>query len=569
MRRDLEALQSTAFDVVVIGGGIYGACAAWDAAQRGLSVALVERGDFGASTSANSYKIVHGGIRYVQHGDVPRVRSSSAERRMFLKNAPHLVRPLPIVVPTYGRGMKGRMALRLGMGLYDGLTLDRNRGIADDARKIPPGRMISRAEVLDLFPGLDARGLTGAAIFADAQMYNPPRLVLAAVKSATEAGAVVANHLEATGLVREGSRVGGIEVKDRLSGDTFAVAGRVVLNAAGPYGEVFLRRAMGLELKPPGTYSRDACFLVPGHRLHPELTLAVQGQTSDPDAIVSRGNRHLFVAPWRRYTLVGTWHKVVPAGPDEPTVTDRELEAFVDEVNAGYPDLALTADDISVYNCGLVPFGENREGAENLRYGHRSRLVDHAADGLPNLISLIGVRFTTGRREAEKAVDLAFRKLGHEGPGGRTSVTPMSGGDMDSWTAFRVSLERSSGLRLPDSVWDCLAHNHGTDATRVLAAAEGDADLLRPVGASDTIRAQVRHAVREEMAMTLADVLFRRTDLATGEFPGHGAVEECMEIVAGELGLGADEQRRQIQEVERRFRPAEIRRAQAVAAAEV
>ncbi|NNF29200.1 MAG: FAD-dependent oxidoreductase, partial [Gemmatimonadetes bacterium] len=131
MRRNLPDLQLGSFDLIVIGGGIYGACAAWDAAQRGLSVALVERDDFGAATSANSYKIIHGGIRYVQHGDVKRVRSSSAERRAFLRNAPHLVKPLPIVVPTYGRAMKGRLALKLGMSIYDALTPDRNRGISD------------------------------------------------------------------------------------------------------------------------------------------------------------------------------------------------------------------------------------------------------------------------------------------------------------------------------------------------------------------------------------------------------------------------------------------------------
>ena len=158
MKRDLAALGDRHFDLVVIGGGIFGACAAWDAAQRGLSVALIERHDFGGATSAYSFKMIHGGIRYIQHGDAWRVRQSSHERRAFLRIAPHLVHPLPIVIPTYGRGMKGKTVLRLGMGLYDSLTADRNRGIPDPSRKIPWGRGFDRDEVLRLFPGLDGGG---------------------------------------------------------------------------------------------------------------------------------------------------------------------------------------------------------------------------------------------------------------------------------------------------------------------------------------------------------------------------------------------------------------------------
>ncbi len=163
MKRNLPQIADQTFDVVVIGGGIFGACAAWDAAQRGLSVALFERHDFGGATSANSLKMVHGGIRYVQHLDVARVRHSAAERRTMLKIAPHLVNPLPIVIPTYGHGMKGKGALRIGMGLFDLMTLDANRGLADKRRRIPWCGTLSRQKTLAMYPGLNAEGLTGAA----------------------------------------------------------------------------------------------------------------------------------------------------------------------------------------------------------------------------------------------------------------------------------------------------------------------------------------------------------------------------------------------------------------------
>ncbi|UCF20464.1 MAG: FAD-dependent oxidoreductase, partial [Gemmatimonadota bacterium] len=374
MKRELDNLTRDTFDLVVIGGGIFGACAAWDAVQRGLSVALIERDDFGGATSANSYKIVHGGIRYIQHFDIYRVRQSSNERRGFLKVAPHLVHPLPIVIPTYGHGMKGKSVLRVGMGLYDLVTADKNRGIADPERWVPWGRILSRAEALELFPGLDQKGLTGAAVFCDGHMYNPPRLVLAFVQNAVQAGAVAANHVEATGFLREGDRVVGVKARDVLTDSALDIRSKVVLNAAGPYAERLLMRGADVRLTPPGVYSRDACFVVPRRLLDNHYALAVQGKTRDPEAVFSRGERHLFLAPWRDHTVVGTWHVVHKDDPDAFTVTDDELLRFIDEVNSAYPALKLTLDDVSIWNAGLVPFGENPEGAQDLRYGHRSRL---------------------------------------------------------------------------------------------------------------------------------------------------------------------------------------------------
>ncbi len=165
MKKNLQKLGKNEYDLIVVGGGIFGACAAWDAASRGLKVALLEKKDFSHATSANHLKMVHGGIRYLQHGDVVRVRESCRERTALLKIAPHLVRPLPIVMPTYGHGKRGKAVLGLGVSLYDLLTLDRNKPIADEGRRIPGGSLITRQEVLNYFPGIEQRGLTGAAVF--------------------------------------------------------------------------------------------------------------------------------------------------------------------------------------------------------------------------------------------------------------------------------------------------------------------------------------------------------------------------------------------------------------------
>ena len=260
MRRNLSALMDKEYDLIVIGGGAFGACTAWDAALRGLSVALVERGDFCHATSANCFKIVHGGIRYLQHGDLVRLRQSSRERNILLRIAPHLVEPLPIVLPTYGHGMQGKELLNIALKGYDFLTFDRNRGIGDPDRRIPNGRVLTRDETLQLFPDLDRNGLTGAGIIYDGHMYSPPRLTLGVLKSAEEAGAVLVNYVEATEFIQTEKGICGIKARDMLSQQMFEARAKMVVNAAGPWAEELLKRSIGINVTPPSTFSRDACL---------------------------------------------------------------------------------------------------------------------------------------------------------------------------------------------------------------------------------------------------------------------------------------------------------------------
>lgn len=535
MRRDPATLTRRQYDLIIVGGGIFGLCAAWDAAARGLSVALLERGDFGYATSANHFKMVHGGIRYLQHLDLPRVRESSHERSALLRLAPHLVEPLPICIPTYGHGTKGKAFLRAGILAYDALTADRNRRIADPARRIPLGRALSRREALALFPALDPRGLTGAVVFSDGQIYNPPRLSLAFLRTAVESGADAANYVEATDLIVRGGRVAGVRARDRLSGAELEVQGRSVLNAAGPWAGGLLGRWLG---RPPGrelTFSRDACFVVRRPLLSDTYALAIQGQTHDPDAVLSRGNRHLFVVPWRGHSLVGVWHKVFRDDPDAFTLTADEVQSFLDELNQSCPGLNLTLADVAMWNAGLVLFGENEAGSRHLSYGKRSLLIDHGREhGIEGLFSLIGVRYTTGRGMARKAVDLVAGRLG--GDLARRPALPATvyGGEIEHYSAFEgQALQRYAG-RLAPALVRSLTRNYGAAFEQVLRGG-GPGDEATLAG-SDVLRAQVRYAVREEMAQTLGDVVLRRTDLGTGGHPGVEALTEAAELMAAELG---------------------------------
>jgi glycerol-3-phosphate dehydrogenase len=542
MRRRLRDLEEQEFDLLVIGAGIFGAAAAWEATRRGLSVAVIDRGDFCGATSAHSYKLIHGGLRYLQHGDLHRLRQSANARRTFLRIAPHLARPLPIVVPTYGYGKKGKPLLRLATAIYDAATLDRNRGIVDPARRVPRSRALSRREVLDAYPGLPSHWLTGAVMFYDGQMYNPPRLVLAFLRSAVDAGAVAANYVAALRFLGPGDgagpgeRVSGVVARDQLGGGSLRIRAKMVLNAAGPYAEGLLERALGRPLEPPTPWSRDAYLVVRRALLPDERALALPAASRDPEAILSRGERHLFLVPWHGHTLVGVWHQVYSGAPDAYHVTEAELEAFIGEINAACPALALRLDDVAQCIAGLIPFGDDRADARNLRFAHRSRLVDHARErGLEGLVTLIGVRYTTGPCEAADAVDLICRKLGRDPAPSRSDANRLDGGEIDDLEALIAAAQRQHRT-LPAEVVRALVHNHGAAYPRVLADLADRPELGETLGSSPVIAAEVVHAVREEMAITMADVAFRRTDLATGGDPGETALGRCAAIMARECG---------------------------------
>lgn len=543
MERNIPALAEKEYDLIVVGGGIFGICAAWDATLRGLSVALLEQGDFAHATSANHFKVVHGGIRYLQHLDVYRIRESSQERSALLRIAPHLVHPMPFVIPTYGHGMQGKEALTAGLLLYDLVTFDRNLGIKDPQRQVPRSRVISRRECLDMFPHLDPDGLTGAAIFHDGQMYNPTRLALAFLRSAVEAGADAANYLEVTGFLRNGDQVKGVRACDRLTGDELEIRGKVVLNATGPWAKWLLELGGDLRLGHDPAFSRDAYFIVK-RRLVGDHALAVLGQTKDPDALLSRGHRHLFLVPWRDYTLVGVWHVVHKGRPEDFTVTEEDLQGFLDEINASYPSLGLTLEDVSMWNAGLTLFGDNKPGAVDLSYGKRSLIIDHARQhGIDGLLTLIGVRFTTARGVATQAVDMTFRKLGQKPPSSATAVTPLYGGQIDHFDRFLQQATEKRPQAVCAEVMPAMVHNYGSAYPEVLAYLDENPAWAERVGDSNVIKAEVIHAVREEMACKLSDVIFRRTELGSGGHPGESALRTSAELMARELGW--DEHRTQ------------------------
>lgn len=464
VKRDIAALAEREHDLLIVGGGIYGAAACWDAAQRGLKVALLEKGDFGSGTSWNSLKTIHGGLRHLQRLEISLLRESIRERRAFLRIAPLLVRPLSFLVPTYGHGLRGKEAFTLGLLLNDLLASDRNAGLPEPDR-IPRSRMLSPAEVCEQVPGVPRQGLSGGALWTDAQVQSSERLLLAFLHAASDAGAAIANAVEVTALTRDASRVSGASARDHEGGGELSLRARVVLNAAGPGASGLLRRA-GLK-RPPVPLLRAWNFVLSRAAVQ---RLAVGGNSN---------GRYLFLVPWRDRSIVGTDYESAD-GPGDP----QRQQRFLDDVRQAFPWAGICAEDVALVHAGLVP---GAGGADGL-WSH-SLLVDHEAeDGLAGLVTVVGAKYTAARAAGEKAVDLAFRRLGRPAPPCRTADTPLP------------------EARLP----------------------EGPLDQ------------QVLAAVRDELALTLADVVMRRTVLAAAGPPAEAEVESVLAVMAREKGWGED-----------------------------
>jgi glycerol-3-phosphate dehydrogenase len=400
LRRDLDLLVRRAHDVVIVGGGIHGAAAAWEAASRGLSVALVEAKDFGGGASWNSLKTIHGGLRHLQRLDLVGLRESARERRALLTIAPELVRPLAFVAPTQGYAARGRLALAAGLAVGDLATADLTWR-PGAGRLFPRSRTIGRAEVRARVPGLEIAALSGGAVWWDAQVDSSERLVLAFLHAAADAGAVVVNRMEATDVLRGGEVVHGITARDTLTGRTVEVLGRSVINSGGPGGGDLIRAAGIVRKAMP---VRRAVNLV--------LRRAIVG-----DAAVGShsGGRYLFAVPWRDRTIVGTGY-----GPEATPV--RELAAgFLAEAARAFPWAGLEEADVTLVHEGLVP-AKGRQGT----LVTRSRVVDHEMeDGVPGLLTVVAAKYTTARAVAERAVDTIQQRLARPCAPSRTSITPL------------------------------------------------------------------------------------------------------------------------------------------------
>ena len=529
MRRDLDRLARDNFDLLVIGGGITGACIARDASLRGLSVALVEKNDFAHATSAHNSKLIHGGLRYLRNFELSLVRESLRERRIWQRTAPHLVWPLPFLVPLYGGGLSARATLAAGLMHYDLLSFDRT-WLDDPAQRLPGHKWLDKNRAAAREPRLAGNALEGAFAYYDAQMYSPERLALECVLDAAANGAAPANHLAAeTLLVRDG-RVEGAGMRDVMTDGTFDIRAKLTILAAGPWADIFLQHAFGGAPQHKLMRSKGIHLIVPAMTRNAALTVAT-----------SHG--HFFVLPWRGHSLLGTTDAAFQGSPDEVGVSESDIEEFLGFINAHLPAAKLSRSHVLHFYAGLRPLVD--DGSRDT-YGasRRAALIDHKKDGgIDGLLSVIGGKWTTSRDLAEITVDAALGKLDIRARACSTARARLPGGKIDRIADF-MAAERASHSAFVGI--DHLARLYGSQLNEVIAIAKDRPELAAPLSFTGDIGAQIVLAKREEMALTLEDVVMRRTGLGQLGNPGPEALESSASLMAAELGWSDARKRAEI-----------------------
>jgi glycerol-3-phosphate dehydrogenase len=529
MRRALDRLANETFDLLIIGGGVTGACVARDAAMRGLKVALVEKNDFAGATSAHNSKLVHGGLRYLRNFELGLVRESLKERRIWQRIAPHLVHPLPFLVPLYGGGFKARATLGAGLTLYDVLSFDKG-WLNDPDQRLPNHDWLNRAEALAAEPVLDGPGLTGAFRYYDAQMYAPERLALECLIEADEDGAAIANYVAAERILARDGRVEGCTVRDMFGGAAFDVRAKATLVAAGPWADIFLEQALGKPTQHKLLRSKGIHVLVPAMTKTNALTVAA-------------GGGHFFVLPWHGHTLLGTTDTAFQSDPDMVGVSESDIEGFFGFINKYLPGAKLTRGAVEHFYAGLRPLVDDGSG-DTYGASRRAELVDHGtSDGMDGLFSAIGGKWTTSRDLAQNVVDTIVEKLSCKAAECETDEEPTAGGDIGRFADF-LAAQRREHADLPSV--EHLAHMYGTRIGDMLAEANNRPELRNAIGGAGDIGAQVLFAIREEMALTLSDVVMRRTCMGQIGTPSREALETVARIMAGELGWNAERQAAEI-----------------------
>lgn len=520
---DLEAVE---FDLLVVGAGINGAAIARDAAMRGLRVLLVDKDDVGAGTTSWSTRLIHGGLRYLEHFAVPLVRESLHERKVLLDTAPHLVHPLHFLIPVYEAGSRSARMIRLGMVAYEVLSFD---------KRVDHHRMLSARETLQRVPGLDPEGLRGGALYYDAQAVYPERLALENALSAREHGAFVLTHTKVEGFRVSGESAQAAHLRDMRSGRRSTARAAVMINAAGPWADDVLH---GL----PGEHER----VIGGTKGSHLVVGSFPGAPSTALYTEATDNRPYFIVPWAGNYLIGTTDERFEGDPDDVAATDEEIDYLIASTNEVVPAAGLDRDSVLWTYAGVrpLPYEPNVPESKVTR-----KHVFRRDDTVRNFISVVGGKLTTHRALAEQGVDLVFDTLRRRAPRCRTAHERLPGGRAGDWPRFADGFREASGV--PAEVAEHLLDVYGVRAAEVLAHAGDDEWLHTQLPGTTTLAAEVPFAVRNELATTLSDIYLRRTMLGVRGDLGLGTLESVTRLARARLGWSEERSAQEISDYHR------------------
>ncbi|WP_164011859.1 glycerol-3-phosphate dehydrogenase [Pyxidicoccus trucidator] len=520
----LRALATEEFDLLVIGGGVTGSGSARDAALRGLKVALVEREDFASGTSSRSSRLIHGGLRYLEHGHLGLVFESSIERRRLLQLAPHLVRPLAFIWPVYAGARVPKWKLTAGLMLYDALSLFRN---------VKGYQSLSLRQVREMEPGLRSEDLKGGARYYDAAT-DDARLTLANAVGASEAGATVLNHASVRGLVLHEGKARGAVVVDHLTGQEVTVRARAIVNATGPWSDEIRKLDAPAMTGPAVRGSKGVHIAVPRERL---------GHRDALTLLSPKDGRVMFVLPAEGFTIIGTTETATRAHPAEVRASEADVAYLLESANAFFPAAHLTREDVVSAWAGIRPLvASGYHGSPDAGSASREHAIDVSPAGV---LAISGGKLTTYRVMARDVVDAVERHLGQPHRKSSTETLPLPGGDIADLEAEFTAARAEVG---DDATAVHLVRAYGSRWRRVWALTRDEPALARPLAEGLPYRAaEAVWGVTHELALTLSDLLIRRLKVAfeTRDL-GRAAARVAAEVMAPRLGWDAAETQRQL-----------------------
>ncbi len=567
-----QDLDRQSFDVIVVGAGINGTGIARDAAMRGLRVLLLDKGDISSGTTQWATRLIHGGLRYLEHYEFALVRESLRDREAILHIAPHLVKPLGFLVPIYDRSARGPLMIRLGMTLYDTLSFDKSM----DRHK-----MFSRDQVHEREPGLNTSGLKAAAFYYDAQVEYAERVAVENAVSARNNGATIVTYANVERLLMDNdNNVTGVEFTDVLGSGKYTAHAPITVNVAGPWVDELLA-----ELQKPCTGENSGRFMggtKGSHLVVDPFPGAPKGEALYVEA--RKDGRPYFIVPWNGRYLIGTTDLRYDGDLDYVSATEGEIQYLLDETNYVIPEAKLTREDVLFTYSGVRPLPYNPEGEaggvtrSHVVYDHAEGKsaaggkVTSASAEMPQvggLLSIIGGKLTTYLNLGRQTTDAVFKKLDRKGPKSQSRKVPLPGGETTDFKAFAAGFKSAS--EIPDVLAERLLKLYGVRAARVLALAENDPELKTPLSSDVSVEtaligAEVIWAIREEMAETLSDVLLRRTMAGYGPKNALDVAEAAAEVAVKHCGWDSERAEREVREYRewiKRYTPKQFREPEA------
>ena len=481
MHRRIDDLVDQEFDIAVVGGGIQGIAVFYELAHAGLKVALIEKDDFAGATSANSLKVIHGGLRYLQTGNLSRMRRSIRARRAFMQLAPDLVRPQGFVIPTAKRGLQHAIPMRAALRLNDWISLDRNRGLPK-ASALPPGAVLPQRKLESVFAGDRSAFSRGAALWYDGLIHNAGRFSIALIKSAVQAGGIACNYTRAERYLNHAGKICGVEAIDCETGEKLTIRAKLVIDAAATGHARLQERTQSLEQNRSGCWLK-ATNLVLSRALCGDYAVGLSGAQDALTGEISASpeSRYFFFVPYSSHTLFGTFYFALEELPETLSVTENEINLMLAQARQLCPDANLTRSDVSMSHVGAVPANGDSGGSVRAIEKKASIRPGSQTNGNEGLIVVQGVKYTESFELAKQVVGLVGTMLG------------------------------------------C---RHLSSPQRRLPIDHADAALPIPKLA--------RKAVRDEMAIHLTDFVLRRTTIGELGYPGDELTRECAEAMASE-----------------------------------